>query len=81
MNAAQRQTWKRFLYGEDTEQEEIVTEPEEPAQEDSGAESMRMKSFSLRFDGKVDIGMITNSLLHILGDNATAEIDIACRLA
>jgi hypothetical protein len=51
--------------------------PFTPAQQQEG---MRMTSFTIRFNGTVDAGMIANSLRHILGDNARGEIEVQCRL-
>lgn len=39
-----------------------------------------MKRFSLCFNGRIDVNMIANSLLHILGDNAVGEVEIVCNL-
>lgn len=46
----------------------------------STAQSMDMKRFSLCFNGRIDVNMIANSLLHILGDNAVGEVEIVCNL-
>ena len=43
-------------------------------------QSMDMKRFSLCFNGRIDVSMIANSLVHILGDNAVGEVEIVCNL-
>lgn len=42
---------------------------------------MNMRSFSLCFDGRIDVGAISNSLMSILGDDAEGKVDIVCNLA
>ena len=48
--------------------------------EAASKQSMDMKRFSLCFNGRIDVNMIANSLLHILGDNAVGEVEIVCNL-
>ena len=36
--------------------------------------------FILTSNGRIDVNMIANSLLHILGDNAVGEVEIVCNL-
>jgi hypothetical protein len=88
-----REAFKRFLaqglLQDDTDTADEETE--EPAHDQEcdqipplvpvqPSDAMRMSSFSLRFDGPVDVNMIANSLVHILGENARGEIEIQCRL-
>lgn len=79
MNAEQRVAWKRFLDEDGFDQTTVMAEPETIAG-DNACASMTMNSFSLSFSGKIDISMISNSLLHILGDNASGRIEIICNL-
>jgi len=41
---------------------------------------MDMKQFSLIFQGKIDVGMIANSIRSILGQEASGKIEIVCTL-
>ena len=80
MNAVQREAWEEFLKGE-TKTAPVTTPLEEhhTATPDK-SESMSMKKVSLSFSGKINAAMIVNSLLQILGENATGEVEITCQL-
>lgn len=79
MNAEDRRAWELFLSGDTVEQSEneAIVENEEMCD----GEPMSMCSFSLRFSGKIDVSMISNSLIHILGDHSVGEIEVTCNLA
>ena len=79
MNAEDRRAWELFLSGDAVEQSEneVSLENEEMCDE----EPMSMYSFSLRFSGKIDVSMISNSLVRILGDHSVGEIEVTCNLA
>lgn len=79
MNAEDRRAWELFLSGDAVEQSEneVSAENEETCDE----EPMSMCSFSLRFSGKIDVSMISNSLTRILGDHSVGEIEVTCNLA
>ena len=79
MNAEDRRAWELFLSGDAVEQSEneVSLENEETCDE----EPMSMCSFSLRFSGKIDVSMISNSLIRILGDHSVGEIEVTCNLA
>lgn len=79
MNAEDRRVWELFLSGDAVEQSEneVSAENEETCDE----EPMSMCSFSLRFSGKIDVSMISNSLIRILGDHSVGEIEVTCNLA
>ena len=79
MNAEDRRAWELFLSGDAVEQSEneVSAENEETCDE----EPMSMCSFSLRFSGKIDVSMISNSLIRILGDHSVGEIEVTCNLA
>lgn len=76
MNAEDRRAWELFLSG-DASENEVSAENEETCDE----EPMSMCSFSLRFSGKIDVSMISNSLVRILGDHSVGEIEVTCNLA
>lgn len=77
--AEDRRAWELFLSGDAVEQSEneVSLENEEMCDE----EPMSMCSFSLRFSGKIDVSMISNSLVRILGDHSVGEIEVTCNLA
>lgn len=76
MNAEDRRAWELFLSG-DASENEVSAENEETCDE----EPMSMCSFSLRFSGKIDVSIISNSLVRILGDHSVGEIEVTCNLA
>ena len=78
MNAEDRRAWELFLSGDTVEQSEneVGVESEEMCE----GEPMLMCSFSLRFNGKIDVSMISNSLIRILGDHSVGEIEVTCNL-
>lgn len=79
MNAEDRRAWELFLSENTVEQSQtdVSVENEEMCDE----EPMSMCSFSLRFSGKIDVSMISNSLIRILGDHSVGEIEVTCNLA
>lgn len=90
MSAANRAEWDKFVCPEqdspafldDGECEEWPAE--EPADEmpaPAQPEAMKMKNFSLRFSGNIDVNMIANSLKWILGESPNGELEIICNLA
>lgn len=78
MNTEQRREWERFLTSGDDEEES--GEPKNVDTETVREAAMSMSSFSLRFNGKIDITMISNSLIRILGNDSVGEIEISCHL-
>lgn len=89
MSAAKKAEWDKFVCPEQDEPaflddeceewpvEEPVNEMPAPAQ----PETMKMKNFSLRFSGNIDVNMIANSLKWILGESPNGELEIICNLA
>ena len=41
---------------------------------------MDMKQFSLTFQGQIDVNMIANSILCIIGQGAVGKVEIVCTL-
>lgn len=86
MSAAQKDAWDELLRGEtpdkDTKEVDVVEDaPTIEPNEAAPRQSMDMKRFSLCFNGRIDVSMIANSLVHILGDNAVGEVEIVCNLS
>ncbi len=80
MNAEQRTMWERFL--NDEEMSPVNTEPDlAVVNATERPSSMSMSKFALSFSGKIDVNMIANSLLQILGDDASGCVEIICNLA
>lgn len=80
MNAEQREAWSSFLKGE-VKSATTTTKPEEAhISTPDKNETMSMKRVSLSFSGKINAAMIVNSLLQILGENASGEVEITCQL-
>ena len=79
MTNEQRMAWDEFLRGGSYESKPS-DEPHDTTEQEQRSE-MNMTNFSLSFDGKIDINMIANSLLHILGRDAIGEVQIICNLA
>ena len=89
MSASKKAEWDKFVCPEQDEPaflddeceewpvEEPVNEMPAPAQ----PEAMKMKNFSLRFSGNIDVNMIANSLKWILGESPNGELEIICNLA
>lgn len=50
------------------------------AEQREADEIMSMKKVSLSFSGKINASMIVNSLLQILGENASGDVEITCQL-
>ena len=90
LSAAKKAEWEKFVCPEQEESQAFV-EPdegddwpvEEPADNPAPAqtEAMKMKNFSLRFSGNIDVNMIANSLKWILGESSNGELEIICNLA
>lgn len=76
MSTAQKDAWDELLHGKTSDEDAEVEVEDVPATK----QSMDMKRFSLCFNGRIDVNMIANSLLHILGDNAVGEVEIVCNL-
>ena len=79
----QAAAWKTFLGVKEVavDQPQVVPDaaPEEPEKTDTPAPEktvMKMDSVSIRFNGKLDIQMVANSLRHIVGDGATGTLTI-----
>ena len=78
----QRAAWEAFLGGtaaSPVPQTVCEPKPEEPPKLHVDT-SMRMNRFSLSFSGDINVDMIANSLKHILGGNATGQVEIVCSL-
>lgn len=83
MNGEQRTAWDVFLGSaalQPIPQPEPATRREEPPEIHADT-SMRMNKFSMSFSGDINVNMIANSLKHILGGNATGQVEIVCSLA
>ena len=77
------ESWDELLHGKTSDEDAEVEVEDVPAtklDEAASKQSMDMKRFSLCFNGRIDVNMIANSLLHILGDNAVGEVEIVCNL-
>lgn len=84
MSAEQRRKFKKFVFGaEEQGAEEQAPQVEACGQEEpkSPDGQMRMRSFSISFDGPIDVNMVANSLRRILGDNPRGSIRVECSLA
>lgn len=84
MSTAQKDAWDELLHGKTSDEDAEVEVEDVPAtklDEAASKQSMDMKRFSLCFNGRIDVNMIANSLLHILGDNAVGEVEIVCNLS
>ncbi len=79
MNAEQRALWERFLSNDKTSPTNAESTPVAP-NATRNTPAMSMSKFALSFSGKIDVNMIANSLLQILGDNASGCIEIICNL-
>lgn len=77
MTFEQRQMWEEFLSG--GEKSASVDLPQEQNTEPDD-KLMNMSGFSVRFSGKIDVNMISNSLISILGNDAVGEVEIKCNL-
>ncbi len=90
MNKEQRALWEKFLYGDHVAGDAlpaaalVCAPPEEPTEDqDTPAPEpapLKMKQFSLVFEGKLNMSMIVNSILSIAGPNAEGRIEISCTL-
>lgn len=82
MNVEQRAAWKAFLGGvapQPIPQPASMPQREKPPEIHAGT-SMRMNRFSMSFSGDINVDMIANSLKHILGGDATGQVEIVCSL-
>lgn len=88
MNAAQKEKWKSFLSKEDTTPEDSNCVEQTAKEKSKMAEhpqtinsiGMDMKQFSLTFQGKIDVNMIANSIISIIGQGAVGKVEIMCTL-
>lgn len=90
LSAAKKAEWEKFVCPEQEESQAFV-EPDDgddwPVEESTDnpspaqTEAMKMKNFSLRFSGNIDVNMIANSLKWILGESSNGELEIICHLA
>lgn len=75
MTFDQRKSWEEFLSaGEKSAYADL------PQTTETGDKVMNMNGFSVRFSGKIDVNMISNSLISILGNDAVGEVEIKCNL-
>lgn len=90
MSAAKKAEWDKFVCPEQGEpaflddeecEEWPVEEPVGDMPAPAQPEAMKMKNFSLRFSGNIDVNMIANSLKWILGESSNGELEIICNLA
>lgn len=65
---------------EDTEEPDTVLPEEISFPKTIHTNGMDMKQFSLTFQGKIDVGMIANSILSIVGKDAVGTIEVKCNL-
>ena len=77
MTFEQRRMWEEFLSG--GEKSVYVDLPQEQNTEPDD-KLMNMSGFSVRFSGKIDVNMISNSLISILGNDVVGEVEIKCNL-
>ena len=77
MNAEDRRAWELFLSGDASENEVRRRKTKRHATRNR----CQCAVFSLRFSGKIDVSMISNSLIRILGDHSVGEIEVTCNLA
>lgn len=90
MSAAKKAEWDKFVCPEQDEpaflndeecEEWPVEEPVGDMPAPAQPKAMKMKNFSLRFSGNIDVNMIANSLKWILGESSNGELEIICNLA
>ena len=88
MSGEQRRAWENFLRPPAEEKGEMdmpaatqeAPPDNESEQTNTDKASMRMTHFSIRFSGRIDPLMISNSLVSILGDHADGEVEVICNL-
>lgn len=93
MSAKEREIWSVFINGTASSEEQGGQDNEPEARQDmeinnelSNREQpqpispMNMDRFSISFSGKIDVNMIANSLLSIVGPGASGKIEIICTL-
>ena len=89
MNSAQKEKWKQFLeQSEPLPDEQAVNEQVYDYESDTKSETpqlissmgMDMKQFSMTFQGKIDVKMIANSIISIIGQGAIGKVEIICTL-
>lgn len=78
MNTRQKQEWGQFIAGEQGGSEK--NENDAPDNQTENKKRMSINSFSLRVSGQIDIPMIANSLIRILGNHSAGEVEIICNL-
>ena len=77
MTFEQRRMWEDFLSGEE---KGIPGDLPTAKRTEPDDKLMNMSGFSVRFSGKIDINMISNSLISILGNDSVGEFEIKCNL-
>jgi len=77
MTFEQRRMWEDFLSGEE---KGIPGDLPTAKRTEPDDKLMNMSGFSVRFSGKIDINMISNSLISILGNDSVGEVEIKCNL-
>lgn len=88
MTTEQRESWQKFLSGNDADDNGMTSEPSTPAQEpivcnipeENDTPPMSMTQFSLTFQGKIDTAAIANSILQLLGENSCGKVEVVCTL-
>ena len=91
MNETQTAAWEAFLNGEapavpvaaDVAPQRISLEdiPSAPVVPTVSQSAMGMRSFTIQFDGELDVNQIYNSIKCLLGESAFGECVINCSLA
>ena len=77
MTFEQRRMWEDFLSGEE---KGIPGDLPTAKRTEPDDKLMNMSGFSVRFSGKIDVNMISNSLISILGNDSVGEVEIKCNL-
>lgn len=85
MKPAQREEWEKFLnnrtdYVEDVDCSDVQHDLEQVAEEEVPESRMDMKQFSLTFQGVIDVNMIANSIISIIGQGAVGTVEIVCTM-
>lgn len=86
MNAAQKEKWMEFL-GNSQKANDVAEQKCEALERNVDADEvggrspgMEMKQFSLTFQGEIDVNMIANSILGIVGNGTVGKIEIMCTM-
>ena len=77
MTFEQRRSWEEFLSEGEKDNSVKLSQTSSSRADDK---LMNMNGFSVRFSGRIDVNMISNSLISILGDNAVGEVEVKCNL-